>query len=197
MTQVQTLLQAAIELTPDVLAVREDFDRDRALPGPLVEKLRAAGLFHLWLPTALGGPELRPAEFLPVIEALARADGSVGWCATNASVLSLLSGSMDEAAARDIFGQRAVAAGAAIPMGKAVAVAGGYRVTSPDAGRTAAASCTAAGSARTASSTTATIRARDRAVRRCVSCSSRKASWRSSTPGTSAACAAPAATTTA
>ena len=78
MTDGERLLQAAVDLTPDILAVRDAIDRDCALPPALVEKLRAAGLFHLWLPRALGGPELHPAIFLPVIEALARADGSVG-----------------------------------------------------------------------------------------------------------------------
>jgi alkylation response protein AidB-like acyl-CoA dehydrogenase len=129
MTKSQTLLQAATDLSPDILAVRDAIDRDRALPPSLVEKLRSAGLFHLWLPEALGGPELHPADFLPVIETLARADGSVGWCAANAGVLSLLAGSLPEPAARDIFGKGVVAAGAANPMGKAIAVEGGFRVT--------------------------------------------------------------------
>jgi alkylation response protein AidB-like acyl-CoA dehydrogenase len=129
MTDGERLLQAAVDLTPDILAVRDAIDRDCALPPALVEKLRAAGLFHLWLPRALGGPELHPAIFLPVIEALARADGSVGWCATNASVLSLLGGSLPEAGARAIYSERGIVAGAATPTGKATAVAGGYRVT--------------------------------------------------------------------
>jgi alkylation response protein AidB-like acyl-CoA dehydrogenase len=129
MTQGQTLLRAATDLQPDILAVRDAIDRDRALPPRLVETLRSAGLFHLWLPKAIGGPELHPAEFLPVIEALAHADGSVGWCAANASVLSLVAGTLPEATARAIFGQRAVAAGSAGPTGKAVMVQGGYRVT--------------------------------------------------------------------
>jgi alkylation response protein AidB-like acyl-CoA dehydrogenase len=129
MTQGQTLLQAAIGLEPYILAVRDAIDRDRALPPELVEKLRTAGLLHLWLPKAIGGPELHPAELLPVIEALARADGSVGWCATTAAVLSLVSGSLPAPTAQAIFGHRAVAAGAAQPTGKAVVVEGGYRVT--------------------------------------------------------------------
>ena len=129
MKKSQTLLRAAADLCPDILAVRNAIDLDRALPSVLVEKLRGAGMFHLWLPEALGGPELHPADFLPVIEALARADGSVGWCATNACVLSLRAGSLPERTARDIFGKRAIAAGAAHPMGKAVAVEGGFRVT--------------------------------------------------------------------
>jgi alkylation response protein AidB-like acyl-CoA dehydrogenase len=125
----QALLRIAANLTPEILAVRDAIDRDRALPAPLVEKLRSAGFFHLWLPEAAGGSELHPLDFLNVIEALARADGSVAWCATNASVLSLTAGSLPETSARTIFEGRAITAGSAHPAGKAVAVDGGYRVT--------------------------------------------------------------------
>ncbi len=129
MTQAHALLEAATDLEPDILAVRDAIDRECALPPDLVETLRSRGMSHLWLPKAIGGPELHPADFLAVIEALARADGSVGWCAANSAVLSLLAGSLPEPTAQAIFGQRAVAAGAAGPTGKAVIVEGGYRVT--------------------------------------------------------------------
>ena len=71
------LLQAARDLKPAIVAARATIDRERQLPASLVENLREAGLFQLWLPRALGGPELHPLEFLPVIEALAMADGAV------------------------------------------------------------------------------------------------------------------------
>lgn len=129
MTHGPKLVRAAVGLQPDILACRNEIDRDRGLPAALVEKLRSAGLFHLWLPKALGGPELHPVDFLRVIEALAYADGSVGWCATNAGVISLLAGSMSETAAREIFGKGGIGAGAAVPLGKAVAVDGGFRVS--------------------------------------------------------------------
>jgi indole-3-acetate monooxygenase len=123
------LLEGARALGPEILAERAEIDRERRLPLMLVERLRAASLFRLWLPRALGGPELHPVEFLAVIETLAEADGSVAWCATNAGVLSLVAGSMSEPAAREIYGSGAVVAGSANPLGKAVAVEGGFRVT--------------------------------------------------------------------
>jgi alkylation response protein AidB-like acyl-CoA dehydrogenase len=129
MAETQALLRAATELGPDILAVRDSIDRDSALPPTLVEKLRSAQLFHLWLPEAFGGPQLHPLDFLRVVEILARADGSVGWCVANAGVLSLLSGSMPALGAGEIFGTGAIVAGAANPMGKAAAVDGGFRVS--------------------------------------------------------------------
>src|SRR5262249_40957415 len=44
-----------------------------------VEALRDADLFRLLVPRALGGAELSPWELGPIIEAMARIDGSAGW----------------------------------------------------------------------------------------------------------------------
>lgn len=123
------LLQAARRLAPDIIATRDTIDRERRLPASLVDRLRDEGLFHLWLPSALGGPELHPAQYIAIIEALATADGAVGWCAANAGVFSLLAGSLPDATAHEIFGSRSVVAGSVNPTGRADAVAGGYRAS--------------------------------------------------------------------
>ena len=123
------LLEAARGLRAEILAVRDNIESERRLPDGLVEKLRGAQLFELWLPQKFGGPALHPLDFLPVVEELARADGSVGWCATVSAVFSLLAGGLQEEVAREIFGDRAVVAGTINPTGKAVAADGGFRVT--------------------------------------------------------------------
>src|SRR5271169_893757 len=125
----EKFIARARALGPDILAHRGEIDTGRKIPPPLVERLREAQMFELWLPRALGGPELSPADFVAVIEELSRADGSVGWCATVSSVCSLLAGSLPEAGAREIFGGGNIVAGTVNPAGKAVAVEGGYRVT--------------------------------------------------------------------
>jgi alkylation response protein AidB-like acyl-CoA dehydrogenase len=125
----ESLLHAAHDLAPEIVAVRDEIERTRGLPAPLVARLRAAGLFQLWLPRALGGPELHPVEYLSVIEALAVADGAVGWCATNAGVYGLLAGGLTEQPAREIFGNGGIVAGSVNPTGRADAVAGGFRVS--------------------------------------------------------------------
>jgi alkylation response protein AidB-like acyl-CoA dehydrogenase len=87
-------------------------------------------MFDLWLPRSFGGPELALTEFGRVIEVLAQADGSVGWCVSIAAALTRFSGFLDEAVARRIFLEdRAILAGVTAPTGKAVAVSDGYRVT--------------------------------------------------------------------
>jgi len=72
-------LRAAEQFKPTILAQREAIERNRGLPPSLSHALRDGGFFSLWLPKALGGPELTPAELARVVEAFSHADGSVGW----------------------------------------------------------------------------------------------------------------------
>ena len=123
-------LQAAKTLAPTILAERERIEQSRELPAALVETLYGAGLFSLWLPTALGGPELAPVDFVRIIEAIARADGSVGWCVAVGACYSCFAGYLEESVAREIYGAGdTILAGTLNPTGRAVAVPGGYRVT--------------------------------------------------------------------
>ena len=123
-------LAAAHGLAPLVEASRDRFDLDRRLPVALVDAMGKAGLFGLWLPRALRGPELPPLSLLTITEELARQDGSVGWCTVIPAGYSLLAGAMEAAAAGTVFGSgRGVLAGSLNPTGKAVSVPGGYRVT--------------------------------------------------------------------
>ncbi len=56
-------LAAARAMAPLVAEHRSNFDRDRNLPSVLIEAMRQAGFFRLWLPRALGGVELDPLGF--------------------------------------------------------------------------------------------------------------------------------------
>ena len=71
---------------------RASFDEARRLPEVVFNALADAGLFRLWLPAALGGPELSPAEFMIVVEAVSALDGSVGWLVANGSAMSRVAG---------------------------------------------------------------------------------------------------------
>ena len=122
-------LAAARGLAPLVASLRDGFDRDRTLPGSLVDAIHAAGLFRLWIPRGHGGAELDPLSFLTVLEELARQDGSVGWCAAIAAGYARLAGALPDHAAREIFGTgRGILTGTLNPTGKATRVAGGFRV---------------------------------------------------------------------
>ncbi len=125
----ESILDAARNIAPQINALRSEIELERRLPPSLVEAMRSAHLFELWVPRKFGGLELHPVDFVRVIEVLSRADGSVGWCATIANVYGLVAGSLSEAAAGEIFGNHEIVAGTINPTGTAVAVDGGYRVT--------------------------------------------------------------------
>ncbi len=125
------LLDAARALAPRVEAGAEEAERRRDLPKELVEALASAGVFQMLVPAELGGGGLGPLEAIPVIEELARQDGSTGWCAGTAAIQSaLVALRADEALVRGIFRDpRAVCAGGLAPMARArPADGGGYRI---------------------------------------------------------------------
>src|SRR6516165_4373237 len=123
-------LRRARELGPELEAAAEDIERRRELPDPIVEDLIERGLFHLLLPRALGGAELRPAAYVAVIEEVAKHDASVAWCLGQACGCTMTAAYLDPDVARKIFGRRRgiVAWGPTGPA-EARAVPGGYRLS--------------------------------------------------------------------
>jgi alkylation response protein AidB-like acyl-CoA dehydrogenase len=130
MQTTEQLIAAAEALAPLVAAHRADLARGPDLPAPLAHALIEAGFTRLWLPRALGGAELPPADYIRVIEAVARQDGAVGWCAAIASTGSRVVGLLAPEAAAAMFGPgRGCLCGSVNPSGTAVPAPGGWRVT--------------------------------------------------------------------
>jgi len=121
-------LQVAKDLTPMITAARREIERTRGLPPALIDTLQAASIFRMWMPRALGGPELSVAAFIEVIEILARADASAGWCAGLGAAYSRFAAYLPETIAEKIFGHN-ILAGTLAPTGTGRRVPGGYRVT--------------------------------------------------------------------
>jgi alkylation response protein AidB-like acyl-CoA dehydrogenase len=124
-------VQARVEeLLPAIRARRQEIEQGRRLPKALVEALRATGVFTLGVPGAMGGREAAPLDLMQVIESVAAADGSTGWCTMIGIGNALASGYMPEAGAREVFADpTAPVAGIAAPAGAAVRVDGGVRVS--------------------------------------------------------------------
>src|SRR5262249_12732384 len=74
--------------------------------------------------------EAEPASLLAVLEELARADGSTGWCAMIGATSGLVSAYLPEAEARAIYGTSpdVVSGGVFAPTGSAAREDGAYRV---------------------------------------------------------------------
>lgn len=125
------LLDATRALAPQIQALSEQIETDRCLPPSLVKAMTAAGLFRMLISKNLGGLEVDVATMIRVIEDISKIDGSVGWCTMIGAIGGLMSGSLPEDGAREIFGSDpdVIVAGAFFPPGQAVVANGGYRVT--------------------------------------------------------------------
>src|SRR5688500_11346812 len=117
-------------LLPAIRSRRDDIERNRQLPDDLAEALRQTEIFTLAVPRAIGGKETRPADIMRVIEKVAAADGSAGWCAMVGIANNGVSGYMNEVGAREVFADPMTpSCGIAAPAGMAVLVDGGFRVS--------------------------------------------------------------------
>jgi hypothetical protein len=64
-----------------IRAASDEIERGRRIPLGIAAAMNDAGVFGMAMQRVWGGPELDPLTQFRVIEALAMADGSVGWCA--------------------------------------------------------------------------------------------------------------------
>ena len=124
------LEEAAQALEPLIRAEADASEQQRALTAPLVRALREAGLYRLYVARSLGGLQVGPLTAMRVVEALAYADGSTGWCVMIAAQAAHQSGRLNRQAAAEVFATpEVIMAGVPRTDGEASVVDGGYRVT--------------------------------------------------------------------
>ena len=126
-----TLLNTVDMLEPLIRQHADEAERHRRLALPVVQALTDAGLFRMCVPLALGGLEVTPLTFYRVVEAVARLDGSTGWCTFISGSDGLVGAYLAPQTAEAMFGHdpRVVLAGSVAPAGTAAVVEGGYRVS--------------------------------------------------------------------
>ncbi|HYB41603.1 MAG TPA: acyl-CoA dehydrogenase family protein [Candidatus Methylomirabilis sp.] len=124
-------LEVARALAPRIRARAAEIEAARQLPADLVAEMASPGLFRVAVPEAEGGLGADIMTALRVIEEVARADGSTGWCLAMAVNTYRQSAQFTPDVRRQLFFSDpvGVSAGSANPRGRAVAVPGGYRVT--------------------------------------------------------------------
>ena len=127
----EDLLTRVQELAPLIREHADRGERERHLMDPVVEALQDAGLYHMLVPRTLGGLQVDPLTLYQVIEAVARVDGSTGWCLFINGCAPISAAFLSDDAAEAIYGHgaRTIMAGAVFPYGRAVPLAGGYRVS--------------------------------------------------------------------
>lgn len=128
----QALLARAREAASVVGPLAERIERERRLPEEAVAALVRARVFKMFVPRAYGGEDAHPSTALASIEAIARGDGSSGWCAMIGVTSSLMSRYLDAPTAREVYGpDDAITCGVFAPTGRATPTDDGkaYRVT--------------------------------------------------------------------
>jgi len=130
--EAQPPVRAAAALGPIIRGYRDEIEREQRLPKALVEQFHAVGFYSMVIPREMGGLQVDPLTYVRVVERLAEAAGSVGWNLANNSIAQLVTLGLPDEGVREIYahGPDTVVAGTAVMGGgRAVPVAGGYRVT--------------------------------------------------------------------
>ena len=124
------VLHAAVGLAVQIRAAGDEIEQCRRLPREIAVAMQKAGIFGMAMPRAWGGPELDPLTQFRVIEALAMAEGSAGWCAMIGCDGGYVTAFLDQDIGRAMYPDLRVAtAVAATTTGQAQRVPGGYRVS--------------------------------------------------------------------
>ena len=108
----------------------ETTERNRRLAPPVTDALRAAGLFRLFTPRALGGLEVDPVTFARVVEEVSTFDSAAGW-AFQVNTGAWWSSRMSAEGVAELYadGPDLMMAASFAPPHRAEEVPGGYRIT--------------------------------------------------------------------
>jgi alkylation response protein AidB-like acyl-CoA dehydrogenase len=113
------LIEVARELARDLPQYRAAHDRDRQLAPAVIGALRERGILGALAPNLLGGAELRPSDYVQVLEALARGDSATAWVVMTATTTALLGAYLPRATADRLWASGTpLFAGIFAPTGK-------------------------------------------------------------------------------
>src|SRR3984957_11884187 len=128
--QNKSVLEGIRELTSHIIARAAEIEAARRIPLDIVQSLKSAGVFRMFVPRSHGGLELALPTGLEIIRALGRIDGSVGWTAMIGSGSALFAALLPRETYDRISGRGpdVIFAGSSQPAGKAEMTADGWRV---------------------------------------------------------------------
>jgi alkylation response protein AidB-like acyl-CoA dehydrogenase len=117
-------------LASEVTRRAEEIVERRQIPADLIEVLRSAGVFRMFVPKSHGGLELDMPNASEILKALARINGSLGWVAMISNGNALYSSLLPQEAYERIYenGPDVIIAGSVQPAGIAEEVNGGWIV---------------------------------------------------------------------
>jgi alkylation response protein AidB-like acyl-CoA dehydrogenase len=118
------------QLLPVIRSRRDEIETARLLPPDLVHQLQQTGMFAMGVPRAIGGDEAPLVELMSIIEKVAAADGSTGWCTMIGITSNSAAGYMPDSGAKEIFvDPNVLTAAIAAPTGRADPNDDGMRIS--------------------------------------------------------------------
>ncbi|MFP6797248.1 MAG: acyl-CoA dehydrogenase family protein [Pseudomonadales bacterium] len=125
-----TPLARAQAIAPSIEHFAELIDETRELPRDVVDSMVNAGLFRLLVPKSLGGEEMDILDYLDVVQTIAYADGSAGWCLNQGAVFATTSSRAPRHLAEEVWGDPNTVVANGPPQGpQSVPIDRGYRLT--------------------------------------------------------------------
>ena len=124
------LLSQVEEIRPIVLAHRDEADRIRRQPQPIVDAMVERGFNRLLLPEDLAGGGVDLPSFMRAVEIVSAMDGSAGWNFAIGAAAGMFVGHLEEPLAREIAADPACCVVATLaPTGRLFPADGGYRIS--------------------------------------------------------------------
>src|SRR6266404_5354847 len=129
-TKEKDLIQVARELSPVISPNIDEEENNGRLSAPVINALREAGFFKLYLPKSLGGLEADPLTTAKIVEKVARHNTAAGWSLMVANTTLVMGSRLSEKGIEEIFleGPDPFIAGSIHPPMKATAVKEGYLI---------------------------------------------------------------------
>jgi alkylation response protein AidB-like acyl-CoA dehydrogenase len=126
-----TLVERVRAIQPLVAAHASATESARRVQAPVWQAIRETGIFYQFVPRQFGGLELGLETFIDVMLPIGSACASSCWVASFTSEHNFLASLFPLECQQEMFGEGRyiVAPGVSNPVGRAVAVSGGYRVT--------------------------------------------------------------------
>jgi alkylation response protein AidB-like acyl-CoA dehydrogenase len=117
----KSLLRVIQELGPAINARALEIETSRRIPADIVEILKRAGIFRMFVPQSYGGLELDLPTGLEILVELSKIDSSVGWNAMTSSNGSLFAPFLPKQTYEHIYhnGPDVIFGGASQPVGTA------------------------------------------------------------------------------
>jgi alkylation response protein AidB-like acyl-CoA dehydrogenase len=128
----EILLERTRALAPRVAAAAAEAERLRRPVDEIWNALRAAGYFYMYVPRRFGGLEVTTDQFIDITLPLAEACPSTAWAASFCAEHNWFVAHFPQETQEALFGGEypyVVAPGVSTPIGAAIPVEGGYRVT--------------------------------------------------------------------